>query len=167
MDLEPSGVVGVTVSRLPVIPPRLTARSRIEATPAIIDAESPECVRADLRDEDLHAVLVAFYASVADDPLLAPYFAVVDMAAHMPRIVAFWSTMLFHTGSYSGNAFRPHQDMPGLTAEHFEHWLATLERTVDAGYAGDSADRMKDLAHRIAYSMQLRLGITGGTPPKV
>ena len=104
-------------------------------------------------------MLVAFYASIADDPLLAPYFAVVDMAAHMPRIVAFWSTMVFHTGRYSGNAFRPHLSMTGLTAEHFEHWVSTLERTVDARFTGDSVELMKDLAHRIAYSMQLRLGI--------
>ena len=121
---------------------------------------SSQRVRADLGDEDLHEVLVAFYAAVAEDPLLAPYFAVVDMTAHMPRIVAFWSTMLFHTGRYSGNAFRPHMSMPGLTAEHFAHWVATLESTVDARFAGDAAERMKDLAHRIAYSMQLRLGIT-------
>jgi len=37
------------------------------------------------------------------------------MSTHMPRIVAFWSTMLFHTGRYSGNAFRPHLQMPGLS----------------------------------------------------
>lgn len=41
---------------------------------------------------------------------------VVDMAAHMPRIVDFWSTVIFHTGRYSGNAFRPHLAMPRLTA---------------------------------------------------
>ena len=105
-------------------------------------------------------MLVAFYAAVADDPLLAPYFSGLDMAAHMPRIVAFWSTMLFHTGRYTGNAFRPHQSMPGLAADHFSRWVATLERTIDARFAGEHADRMKDFAHRIAYSMQLRLGIT-------
>jgi len=33
----------------------------------------------DLGDEDLHALLVTFYDRVARDPLLAPYFAVVDM----------------------------------------------------------------------------------------
>ena len=77
----------------------------------------------------------------------------------MPRIVAFWSTTLFHTGEYSGNAFRPHQSMPGLTADHFVRWVATLERTVDARFAGEKADLMKELAHRIAYSMRLRLGI--------
>lgn len=92
--------------------------------------------------------------------MLAPYFAGLDMPAHMPRIVDFWSTLLFHTGRYSGNAFRPHLEMPGLTAGHFAHWLAALEATVDARFAGEHAERMKALGHRIAYSMQLRLGIS-------
>ena len=119
----------------------------------------PQADRVDLQDDDLDSLLVSFYATVADDRMLAPYFASVDMGAHMPRIVAFWSTMLFHTGRYSGNAFRPHLSMPGLTAAHFVRWVATLERTVDARFAGENADLMKELAHRIAYSMRLRLGI--------
>lgn len=113
----------------------------------------------DLRDEDLHDTLTAFYDTIEGDPLLAPYFAELDMPAHMPRIVAFWSTTIFHTGRYSGNAFKPHLEMPGLTAEHFAHWVAILEATVDARFTGPNAHRMKELAHRIAYSMQLRLGI--------
>ena len=118
----------------------------------------------DLRDDDLHELLVAFYATIADDSLLAPYFAVVDMSAHRPRIVAFWSTMLFHTGTYSGSAFRPHLEMPGLTADHFSRWVATLEAVVGSRFAGPNADQMIELAHRIAYSMQLRLGITPFAP---
>ena len=114
----------------------------------------------DLEDADLHGLLTAFYDTVEREPLLAPYFAVVDMDAHMPRIVDFWSTLLWHTGRYSGNAFRPHMEMAGLTGEHFSRWLATLERTIDARFAGPDAERMKALGHRIAYSMQLRLGIT-------
>jgi hemoglobin len=114
----------------------------------------------DLGDEDLQSLLVTFYDRVAGDPLLAPYFAVVDMREHIPRIATFWSTMLFHTATYTGNAFRPHLEMPGLAAEHFAHWLATLEQTVDDSYSGPHAERMKALAHRIAWSMQLRLGIT-------
>ena len=116
-------------------------------------------MRRELCDEDLHDLLVDFYATVARSPLLAPYFAPVDMLAHMPRITDFWSTLLFHTGRYSGNAFRPHLAMPGLTAQHFAHWVAVLEATVDARFAGAAAEQMKALAHRIAYSMQLRLGI--------
>ncbi len=101
----------------------------------------------------------AFYDRVERDDLLAPYFAPVDMSAHMPRIVDFWSTLLFHTGRYAGNAFRPHQAMAGLTAEHFSRWLGVLEATVDARFSGEVAERMKALGHRIAYGMQLRLGI--------
>lgn len=113
----------------------------------------------DLRVEDLHETLVAFYALVETEPLLAPYFEGIDMAAHMPRIVSFWATMIFHTGTYSGSAFRPHLEMPGLTGPHFERWVATLERTLDARFSGPNTELMKTLAHRIAYSMQVRLGI--------
>jgi hemoglobin len=126
----------------------------------------------DLADGDLHGVLVEFYATIAGDPLLAPYFAEVDMAEHMPRIVAFWSTMIFRTAQYSGNAFRPHAQMPGLTADHFSRWMAVLEATVDARFAGPRAEDMKQFGHRVAYSMQIRLGIqpfagftVDGVPP--
>ena len=124
-----------------------------------VSGDAPPPLR-DIEERDLHGLLTAFYDTVEQEPLLAPYFAVVDMAAHMPRIVDFWSTLLWHTGRYSGNAFRPHMEMAGLTGEHFARWLATLERTVDARFAGASAERMKALGHRVAYSMQLRLGIT-------
>ena len=113
----------------------------------------------DLRDEDLLELLTDFYARVERDELLAPYFAAVDMVEHMPRIADFWSTMIFHTGRYSGNAFRPHLTMPGLTAAHFARWLETLEATVDAHAAGPAAEHMKALGHRIAFNMQMRLGI--------
>jgi hemoglobin len=123
-------------------------------------APAEDAARPDLRDEDLYALLVEFYERVERDAVLAPYFADLDMIAHMPRIVDFWSTLLYHTRRYSGNAFAPHLRMPGLAAEHFARWLATLEATVDARHAGESAEQMKTLAHRIAYSMQLRLGIS-------
>jgi hemoglobin len=114
----------------------------------------------DLRAEDLYETLVAFYARVEREPLLAPYFMPVDMAAHMPRIESFWATLLFQAVTYSGSAFQPHLAMPGLTGPHFACWVATLEAILDARFEGPSTDRMKALAHRIAYSMQVRLGIT-------
>jgi hemoglobin len=126
-----------------------------------MDAES---AGRDLRDDDLHDVLTSFYAELNGDPLLAPYFAGLDMAAHMPRIVAFWSTLLFHTRRYSDNAFLPHQRMPGLTGGHFARWVDALGAAVDARFAGPAAEQMKTLAHRIAYSMQMRLGIPPFAP---
>jgi hemoglobin len=122
-------------------------------------ASAPVDPMRDIRDEDLFALLTDFYATVERDELLAPYFASVDMVAHMPRIVDFWSTLVFDTKRYTGNAFRPHLEMPGLTAAHFVRWLETMARTIDAHGAGPAAERMKELAHRIAISMQLRLRI--------
>lgn len=118
----------------------------------------------DIRDDDLFDTMTSFYAIIGADPLLAPYFEDVDMSAHMPRIVAFWSTLLFHTHSYTGSAFRPHMEMPGLTADHFACWVATLESVVDSRFAGPAASLMKEMAHRIAYSMQVRLGIAPFEP---
>jgi hemoglobin len=143
--------------RLPIVPVldrRHDAPDALAPHPAV-----PASPRDDLRDENLHSLLVDFYSVLAADALLARYFASLDMPAHLPRIVDFWSTLLFQTGRYSGNAFRPHLDMPGLTGERFSRWLATLETTVDASYAGPNVERMKALARRIANSMQVRLGI--------
>ncbi len=151
-------MMGTLARKLPIIPlsdaPPLTTGAL-----AGVDAGRLTAERLDLQDNDLGDLLVSFYAAIADDPLLAPYFASLDMSTHMPRIVAFWSTMLFHTARYSGNAFRPHLSMPGLTVHHFGRWVAALEHTLDARFAGPSVERMKDLAHRVAHSMQLRLGI--------
>lgn len=139
---------------LPIVDGRApeTAPRRAADTPA----ESP---RPDLRDEDLHDLLVAFYDTVGADEMLASYFAPIDMREHIPRIADFWSTIVFGTRRYNGNAFRPHAMMPGLTAAHFIRWLETLEATVDARFAGPNAETLKAMAHRIAFSMQIRLGI--------
>ncbi len=147
-------------SSLPIVPH--PADGPPHAADASPPSPSPSRVGtlSDITDADIHPLLVAFYERVERDPVLAPYFADLDMPAHIPRIADFWSTMLFHTGRYSGNAFAPHARMPGLAAEHFARWIATFEATVDACHAGPDATRMKDLAHRIAYSMQLRRGIT-------
>ncbi len=114
----------------------------------------------DIQESDLHATLTAFYDVIAVHPMLRRYFESIDMSTHMPRIEAFWSTLLFHTRRYTGNAFRPHLAMPDLEAKHFAFWVQSLEAIVDSRFAGPAASLMKDLAHRIAYSMQVRLGIT-------
>lgn len=136
----------------------VTTPARTEARHAD-DSDVAPGSHPDLREDDLHAVLVAFYDTVGADPLLAPYFAAIDMQEHIPRIADFWSTLVFGTRRYAGNAFRPHAMMPGLTGPHFARWLETLEATIDARFAGPAAEQMKALGHRIAYSMQLRLGI--------
>ena len=122
--------------------------------------------RPDVDGASLVPLLTAFYDVVGRDPLLGPYFARIDMAAHVPRIADFWSTLLFHSGRYQGNAFRPHAAMPGLEGAHFDRWVTFLDDVVDARYAGPAAERMKALGRRIAGSMRLRLGLAAATLPE-
>ncbi len=138
----------------PSAPPGAGPDAGPDARPA-----PPDPTRPDLGPDDLPALLAAFYDAVGRDALLAPYFAPLDMAAHLPRIASFWATVLFHTGGYHGNAFRPHLALAGLAPAHFARWLAAFEAAVDARHAGPHAERTKAAAHRIAYSMQLRLGV--------
>lgn len=115
--------------------------------------------RPDLTDADLKPLLTAFYATATIDERIGSYFTGIDMVRHMPRIVDFWSTMLFHTARYSGSAFLPHTRMPGLATDHFTRWLEILEATLDERFSGPNAQRMKDIARRVAFGMQVRLGI--------
>jgi hemoglobin len=109
-------------------------------------------------------MLTRFYSVATVDPLLGSFFAGIDMSRHMPRIVGFWSTMLFHTGRYSGSAFQPHARMPGLTSDHFRRWVDILEATVDAQFEGPNAVAAKGIARRVAFGMQVRLGIAPQLP---
>jgi hemoglobin len=118
---------------------------------------APNSDPPDIVEADLGPVLDTFYARLGEDDLLRPYFVHLDMGAHIPRIEAFWATIVFGNRRYVGNAFAPHERMPDLTAEHFERWIMTLESVLDARFRGPAAERMKAAAHRIAYSMQLRL----------
>ena len=152
------------MSTLPIVP----ALDRLPiALPQPVPQPVSAAPRTDLVHSDLQPLLVVFDAAFARDALLAPYFESLDMADHIPRIADFWSTLLFHSGRYTGNAFRPHLEMPGLRGEHFERWLATLEAALDASYAGPNVERMKSYAHRVGYSMQLRLGIAPSTTYRI
>ena len=123
--------------------------------------------RPDLtRDADIATVVHAFYRGMEDDPTLGPFFAGLDWGAHLPTMVAFWSSVVFHTGQYHGQPFTPHSRMPGLERRHFAAWLARFRAAVDGHFAGPAAERMKAKAEQIAGLFQVKLGLwttLGGT----
>ncbi len=97
-----------------------------------------------------------FYSDVAQDDLLGPMFndvARVDWGEHLPKLTDFWCRALFGTAGYSGNPFRAHLDVHtqrAFTIDHFNRWLDLFEETLDCGWAGPNADRMKMLANNVA-----------------
>ena len=111
----------------------------------------------DLRNSDDVAELVRrFYRDVAQDDLLGPIFndvARVDWAEHLPKLTAFWCRALFGTVGYAGNPFRAHQLVHvrhAFTAAHFDRWLQLFFETVDLGWAGANAEKVKELASNVA-----------------
>ena len=114
--------------------------------------------------EDVRLVVHDFYRDMEADPVLGPYFAGLDWGAHLPKMVTFWSSVVFATGEYRGRPFDPHARMPGLTRPHFAHWVGRFHRTVDAHFEGEHAERMKARAAQIAGVFQVKLGLWGVLP---
>lgn len=111
----------------------------------------------DLRNPDDVAEMVKrFYRDVAQDDLLGPIFndvARVDWSEHLPKLTAFWCRALFGTSGYSGNPFRAHQlihAQRAFTPAHFERWLDLFFETVESGWVGPKAEKVKTLATNVA-----------------
>ncbi len=110
-------------------------------------------------EADVRAVVHAFYRDMEADPTLGGYFAGLDWEHHLPKMVSFWSSVVFQTGAYRGRPFDPHARMPGLNRTHFAHWVGRFLRTVDGLFAGPHADLMKARAEQIAGVFQVKLGL--------
>lgn len=110
-------------------------------------------------EADIRTLVEAFYGDIAGDPVLGPFFQPVDLPAHLPRMVAFWSSVVFQTGAYRGRPFDAHLKLEALQARHFERWLERFCTTVDAHFRGPNADLIKARAKQIAAVFQIKMGL--------
>lgn len=115
----------------------------------MIDIESPQ---------DVALFMEKFYDELLDNPTAAPVFEGIDMEAHMPRVVGFWSNMLFGGGRYSGSPFDRHIPL-NLKIEHFEVWFETFCGVLDGLFSGPRATLLKERAHSIAFIFSHKLGL--------
>ena len=113
--------------------------------------------------EDVQLLVDAFYRDALRDPEIGPFFtevAQIDLEAHLPKMYAFWESILFKTHTYRGNAFVPHMDLhrkKPMRPAHFQRWLTLFEATVDRYFEGEKAQMAKDRARQIASMMQQKL----------
>lgn len=118
----------------------------------------------DLQTErDVRLIVDAFYEDIERDPWLGRFFEEVDIQAHLPKMYAFWSSVVFQTGTYRGRPFAAHLRLDGLTPYHFSRWIERFHATVDAYFHGPRADTMKAKAEQIATIFQVKLGIWTGS----
>lgn len=112
---------------------------------------------------DCDLLVREFYELVMVDPLIGFLFvdvAKIDLETHLPKVAAFWETVLLGAKSYDGMPFLAHADLhakAGMRSAHFVRWLALWERTIDQLFVGPVADQAKYRAHRVAMAFQMRL----------
>lgn len=124
----------------------------------------PSATLPDLADRaDIERLVNAFYDRIRGDDLLGFIFndvAQIDWAAHLPKMVAFWETMIFRTGSYTGNPLGAHARLVPLTAmgrPQFDRWLALFTATVDALFSGEKAEHIKSAASDMANVIHAKI----------
>jgi hemoglobin len=114
--------------------------------------------------EDIERLVDTFYDGVRTDDILGPIFndvARVDWAGHLPKMYAFWETVLFGTSGFKGNPLAVHlqlAEMTPLGAREFDRWLALFRASVDGLFSGPVAREAKQRAARIAVVMQQHIG---------
>lgn len=110
--------------------------------------------------EDLEKLLREFYQVATRDELIGHHFAELDLETHLPVIVNFWEKVLFGKSVYFGNPLAVHQTLhekSSLKLEHFQRWFEIFGQTIDALFAGETAENAKLRAKMIAHSLNQNL----------
>jgi len=106
--------------------------------------------------DDVTRLISTFYTRVRPDPVIGHFFTELDFETHIPRIVSFWTMILFGDPTYQGNPMTPHMQLDRrvpMEQAHFDRWLLLFDTTVDELFAGAKADEAKQRARTIAGVM--------------
>lgn len=113
--------------------------------------------------EAIRLLVNSFYEKVQLDPLIGPVFtdvADVDWATHLPKMYAFWESIILGNNAYDGHPFRPHLLVNGqhpLRVEHFERWLTLFTATLNEHFTGETAEQVRQRAMQIAMVWSQKL----------
>ena len=78
----------------------------------------------------------------------------------MPRMYAFWTSMLLNEHHFSGNPMEKHITLSRITSMteiQFNEWLLLFTTTVDKLFKGEIANEAKFRAENIARLMLLKI----------
>lgn len=109
-------------------------------------------------EDNVRDLVYAFYDRVRADPLLGPVFEQKLAGAwdqHLPKMCAFWGSIVLGAKQYRGNVQQAHQPLPGIEPQHFSRWLYLFLDTVESRYEPAAAVQFMEPALRIAQSLQL------------
>jgi len=113
-----------------------------------------------ITEEQIRALVLAFYDSVREDERLGTIFEerlAGRWAPHLEMMCDFWSSVLLASGRFVGDPVEAHARLSGLRPEHFDRWLELFHRAaIDvlpveiAADIGGRAARMRIVLERAA-----------------
>lgn len=136
--------------KTPVVPTQLDSpmQGRAERVPA----------HGSITPEQVSLLVDQFYNRVRADERLAPIFAAHMSAGwddHLPKMKAFWRSVLLKTGEYKGKPVPAHAKMADVGTEDFSRWLTLFGATVREIFEPDAQPPIMQAAERIATSLWL------------
>lgn len=115
--------------------------------------------------EDVELLVNSFYKKVIQDETIGFFFKdiiKVDWDKHLPKMYAFWETILFGQMSYKGNPMAVHfpiNELQAMEKKHFEQWLSLWKLTIEENFIGENADiaiyKSENIAKLMAYKMEM------------
>lgn len=126
----------------------------MNAAPIIRDLEG----RAEIEELVNH-----FYTRIRADEVLGFIFndiAKTNWDTHLPKMYAFWETVMFRSGGFVGNPLAAHAKLAPLTEmgrAQFDHWLKLFRESVDELFAGPKAEHIKNCAADMANVIYSRI----------
>jgi len=113
--------------------------------------------------QDIERLVDAFYREVLNDKVISHFFTDVvklDWAVHIPRMYAFWESVLFGGDGFKGNPMAVHIQLDkksSLLQVHFERWLQLWETTIRDHFEGQKAEEAIERAQQIAAVMRYKV----------
>ena len=112
---------------------------------------------------EIETLVNAFYDRVRTDEILGHIFdqvARTNWEAHLPKMYAFWETVMFRSGGFVGNPLVAHAKLVPLTdmgRDKFDRWLAMFRTTVDDLFEGENAAHIKRCAEDMANVIHAKI----------
>lgn len=114
---------------------------------------------------DIEFLVNTFYDKVGRDETIGFFFsdvAKVDWSHHLPKMYAFWETLLFGQISYKGNPMAMHfpiNEKVAMEKRHFAHWIKLWTETVEENFSGEMADlaiyKATNIANLMGHKMEM------------
>jgi hemoglobin len=112
---------------------------------------------------EIETLVNTFYERVRSDEVLGFIFdkvAQTNWETHLPKMYAFWETVIFRSGGFTGNPIAAHAKLVPLTnmgRPQFDRWLTLFRSTVDDLFAGEHAEHIKNCAEDMANVIHARI----------